>query len=71
LERDGEPDEEMDSWDGALCACAAYSGDMPWMPASDAKKRLEFWRWWLDQATTIAHARAEGGWTSLREVGKI
>jgi len=54
-------DEDHDSHDGPLYACAAYSGDLPWGKRSDPVKRREFWDWWLREAAPAAYdcVRAE------------
>jgi Immunity protein Imm5 len=38
------------AFDAAFLASAAYAGGATWQPESDAKKRLEFWKWWLTTA---------------------
>jgi hypothetical protein len=44
-------DADLDPWtsDTALWASTAYAGGV-WDAESDLKKRLGFWRWWLDEA---------------------
>jgi hypothetical protein len=71
LEDDGLQDRQIDYWDGALYACAAFSGDMPWMAQSDRVKRVEFWTWWLDQAALVERVPKDADWATLRLVGGV
>lgn len=52
-------DADLDPWgsDTALWACAAYAG-MVGDKESDAKKRLAFWLWWLDESVASAWRQA-------------
>jgi immunity protein Imm5 of predicted polymorphic toxin system len=44
-------------WDAALCASVAYSGDNSLCAFFGRGKRLEFWKWWLEEAITRGFER--------------
>lgn len=56
---DGTTDMDVDPYDhdAAFCAAIAYSEGPSWDEASDAKRRLEFWTWWLTSAVPTAMAK--------------
>lgn len=45
--------------DSAFCASSAWAGGAPWRQGSDARRRLEFWTWWLTAALPMAIAAPE------------
>lgn len=59
-------DQDDDTWDGHVYACAAYSGALPWNPDSDRAKRVAFWTWWLAIADKIAHDPDTTSWRPWR-----
>jgi hypothetical protein len=52
---DALTDQEMDAddLDAAMFASAAFADGPVWVPESDARRRKEFWLWWLESAARL------------------